>query len=213
MAWPEHRPQDPRHDAAMHAPGQGRSHHDDLATRRIAWIGGGIVATVAAVIAVALAWLHDEGLPPGGAWFASRPTIALPGAVLQSAPQLDRARDRARQGAILEGRGWTDATHTHAHVTIGDAMRLLVARAALLPAGQDLSTIVSGAPAAAASALAAAASAPTLTGSIATLDAGSITSGRMPSTGETLDGDATGVPAPRPSTAASTPAARREDAR
>jgi hypothetical protein len=102
----------------------------DLPLGRIAMGGAAIAATVLVVVILALLWIHERGLPAGGAR-AGRPyEIVIPGPALQSAPQSDFAAYRAEKHRLLHGLAWVDPVRGVARIPIDDAMALSVSASA-----------------------------------------------------------------------------------
>lgn len=106
----------------------------ELRSGRIALAAAAIAGSVIAAVAVVLLWLHQQGMPPGGARLDQPYTLAMPGPALQSAPQLDLAAYRAAKARRLNSLGWVDAAQGMAHLPIDEAMALMAARAASMPA-------------------------------------------------------------------------------
>jgi len=97
----------------------------DIAARRIAWVGAEIVAVVVLVVIAVFLLLHAWQMPArtDRVRLPYRPQIAGP--VLQSAPQLDLARERAEKRRLLDSTGWIDAQRGTARIPIATAMELL----------------------------------------------------------------------------------------
>lgn len=102
----------------------------ELRAGRVAIAGAAIAGTVIGVAAVVLLWLHERGLPAGGARLPQPYTLTIPGPVLENAPQPALQAYREEKSRRLHGRGWVDAAHGIVHIPIEDAMALLAARAA-----------------------------------------------------------------------------------
>jgi hypothetical protein len=101
--------------------------HDDLSTRRIAWIGAAIAGVVAGVVGFVLLWLPSRGMPLDGQTEGRRTLETVPGPALQSAPQPDLAAYRAEKERLLHRREWVDAAHGIVRIPIEDAMAVLAA--------------------------------------------------------------------------------------
>jgi len=102
----------------------------DIAPTRIALVGAAIGATVLAVVAAVLIWLHFAHLNPGGDRLTRPYHVGVPGAALESAPQPDLRRDRAEKRRRLESAGWVDRRAGIAHIPIETAIALRAAGAA-----------------------------------------------------------------------------------
>lgn len=102
----------------------------EIAVRPVLWTALAIAAVIATVVGAVLALLHGGGLAPGGErlQFTYQAGLDAPG--LSSAPQDELRRERQRKTARLQSAGWVDQKQGIAHIPIGDAMDLLVARRA-----------------------------------------------------------------------------------
>jgi hypothetical protein len=105
----------------------------ELPVARIAWAGACIGGTVLAAVVLVMLWLHERGMPPGGAQDRSH-AAAVPGPTLQSAPQQDLAAYKADKNRELHDLAWADDTHRLARIPIEDAMAMMASRAASAPA-------------------------------------------------------------------------------
>ena len=100
----------------------------EVAVRPVLWTALAIAAVVAAVVAAVLGVLQLRGVPPGGERLSAGPSTRLEAPWLSSAPQDELRQDRRDKQARLESAGWVDRERGLAHIPIGDAMDLLVAR-------------------------------------------------------------------------------------
>lgn len=106
---------------------------DDVAARPIAWTALAIAVTVATVIGSVRLLLHAWDTPAGASRVALPDPVAVPGPLLQSAPQLDLAQYRAEKQRLLDSAAWVDPARGIARIPIADAMALLAASAASAP--------------------------------------------------------------------------------
>ena len=95
----------------------------EIRTGRVGLAAAAIALTVIGAVAVVMAWMRSHPLPP------PRPMPAVPGPVLQGAPQADLRAAQAEQRRRLHGLGWVDAERGIAHIPIEAAMALQAARA------------------------------------------------------------------------------------
>jgi hypothetical protein len=102
----------------------------DLDVRTVVWSAIALGGAVALAVIGAFTLLHAWAMPAGGERLQRGDGVAAPGAELQSAPQPDLARYRAAKRQQLESAGWVDEAGGLVHIPIGDAMDLLVQRAA-----------------------------------------------------------------------------------
>ena len=102
----------------------------DVAVRPVLWTALAIAAVVATVVAAVLGVLDLRGVPPGGERLSAGPELRLDAPGLSSAPQDEQRQERAAKLARLDSAGWVDRERGLAHIPIGDAMDLMVARRA-----------------------------------------------------------------------------------
>jgi hypothetical protein len=102
----------------------------DIAAGRIAWVGAAIGAVVVLVVIGVFLLLHAWQMPArtDRVGMAGQPLVAGP--ALQSAPQLDLARERAEKQRMLDGQQPVDAHSGAAPIPVAKAMELLAQRSA-----------------------------------------------------------------------------------
>ena len=105
----------------------------DIAVRPIAWAGFAIAATVATVVVSVFLLLRLWQTSPASDRVHLPAEMAVPGPVLQSAPQLDLRAYRAEKQRLMDTAAWVDAQRGIARIPVDDAMALLAASAASAP--------------------------------------------------------------------------------
>ena len=100
---------------------------DDVAMHRIVAVGACIAGSVALVVAAIVFALRQSGVPLDGRR-DMRNDVAIPGPVLESAPQPDMQRDREDKARRLAATGWVDARAGIAHIPVETAMALMTQR-------------------------------------------------------------------------------------
>jgi hypothetical protein len=99
----------------------------DVDGRSIARAGAAIALAIAAAVAGVFALVHFSGVPPGGARLPGDDALRDAPAAW-TAPQPAREQWQREKLARLQSAGWVDRGAGIAHIPIGDAMDLLVAR-------------------------------------------------------------------------------------
>ena len=102
----------------------------EIAARPIAWVGFAIAVTVAVAVAAVFLLLHLWRTPASADRVPLPYTLAVPGPMLQSAPQPDLDAYRAEKQRVMDSAAWVDAQHGIARIPVADAMALLAASAA-----------------------------------------------------------------------------------
>jgi hypothetical protein len=109
----------------------------DVKARTIALAGAAIALAVGLAVASVLLLLRHWDMPAGTDRVRLPHPMAIDGATLQSAPQIDLARYRAEKQRLLDSTGWVDAQHGIARIPIADAMEILAQRATTAASGPE----------------------------------------------------------------------------
>jgi len=101
-------------------------HEPDAINYRIILICAGVLAVVVIGVVLGLHAILTGPVMPDYAEIAARPGQIPPAPRLQSHPQTDLAKFRARKEALLSGYAWADPQHDYVRIPIQRAMQIYV---------------------------------------------------------------------------------------
>jgi hypothetical protein len=102
----------------------------EIAVRPITWVAIAIAVTVGIVVVAVFLLLHLWRTPPNADRVPLPYTLAVPGPMLQSAPQSDLRAYREEKQRMMDSAAWVDAQRGIARIPVADAMAMLAASAA-----------------------------------------------------------------------------------
>ncbi|MES2184048.1 MAG: hypothetical protein V4505_05835 [Pseudomonadota bacterium] len=105
----------------------------DIDIRKLGATAAGLALMVACAIGAVWLLLRHWQVPPGGQPVGPAQVLAVPGPLLQSAPQDDLVRYRAEQQRRLDTAAWVDRSAGLVRIPIADALELVAAGQGVRP--------------------------------------------------------------------------------